>query len=288
MATTHHKLRRKDLKQPDEFQTFFEDAGRFLLDNLASVIIAVVAVIILVGIGFGVYFYWQHQNRLVGEQFYKGLNALEQKDYKGAEQDFETLAAKRPNHELGRLAEFYLGNTYLADNKPAQARDALQKYLATASHPTFENLARMQLGVAFEELGEYKQAQQSYSAAAAIPGPEQEQAQLSNARMLLKMGDKQAAIGAYQKFLKKNPFSRQRPQIVAELAALGVAAPQPAVPSLGAQVSAAQSAPAKSENRSPSNAPNRAVKGAGGRAAPVAPMPAKPAQSRPLHQWLPR
>ncbi|MGH8014381.1 MAG: tetratricopeptide repeat protein [Candidatus Binataceae bacterium] len=286
---THHKLRRKDLKQPDEFQSFFENAGEFLLDNLAAVIIAAAAVIILVGIGFGVYFFWQHQNRLVGEKFYQALTALEGKDYKSAETDFQALAKDRPHQKLGRLAQFYLGNTYLADGKPAQARDALMAYLATAQHPVFENLARTQLAVAYEELGDFKQAQKSYSAAAAIPGPRQTQAELSNARMLVRIGNKQGAIDAYQKFLKDNPFSRERSEVVDDLAQLGVAASQAAPPSITMHATpvAVPHAAASSPNRSPASAPNLAVEGAAGRAGPVAPMPAVPVAPTPLHKWLP-
>ncbi|MGH7916312.1 MAG: tetratricopeptide repeat protein, partial [Candidatus Binataceae bacterium] len=216
--------------------------------------------------------------------FYQGLTALEHKDYKSAENDFHSLAKKRPNHQLGRLAQFYLGNTYLADGKAAQARDALKAYLSTAAHPVFENLARTQLGVAYEELGDFKLAQKSYSEAAQIPGPRQTQAELSNARMLLKIGNKQGAIDAYQKFLKSNPFSRERTEVVDDLAQLGVAAPKTPPSPIAMQVPhAAVPAP-----RSPASAPNRAVKGAGGRAAPVAPMPALPVAPTPLHKWLPQ
>ncbi|MGH7932671.1 MAG: tetratricopeptide repeat protein [Candidatus Binataceae bacterium] len=222
MATTHHKLRRKDLKQPDEFQTFFDEAGRFLAEHLAKVVIGAVAAIVIGVIAFGVYFYEAHQNRLAGEEFYQALSALDHKDYKTAEQRFKALAANRPGHKLGRLAELYVGDTYMADDKPTPARDAFKGYLANDPQPPFKGMALNQLGVAYEDLGDFKQAHQAYSEAAALPGGQKTQAALASARMLVKMGDSKSAIAAYRQFLTDNPFARERQDVMEAMAELGV------------------------------------------------------------------
>ena len=122
MPVTHHKLRRKELRQPDEFITFFENLRSGLLDNLVQVIIGACAAIALAAIGFGVYFYMQYRDRLVANQFYEAITALDHKEYKTAETDFSKLAEDHPGASLGRLARFYLASCYMAEKDPAKAR----------------------------------------------------------------------------------------------------------------------------------------------------------------------
>jgi predicted negative regulator of RcsB-dependent stress response len=121
MATPRHpKITRKELKQPDEFITVLDRAGDFLANNLVWVIVAVATVIVAVGIAFAISTYFEHRNDAVAEQFYLGINALGEKDFKAAQQDFGEAAEHRST--LGHLAQFYLATTYLAQNQPAKAR----------------------------------------------------------------------------------------------------------------------------------------------------------------------
>ncbi len=222
MPVTHRKLRRKELRQPDEFITFFENLRSFLLDNLVRVIIGACAAIVLAAIGVGVYFYTQYRDRLVADQFYEAITALDHKEYKTAETDFSKLAEDHPHASLGRLARFYLAGCYMAEKEPAKARDALNQYLAGDDRPTFKSLALLQLGVAYEDLGQFQQAHQTYSEAAILPGPQKMRAELAVARMLVREGHKDAAIAAYRQFLKDNPFAEERTDVFVALAELGV------------------------------------------------------------------
>jgi len=222
MPVTHRKLRRKELRQPDEFITFFENLRSFLLDNLVQVIIGACAAIALAAIGVGVYFYTQYRDRLVADQFYEAITAFDHKEYKTAETDFSKLAEDHPHASLGRLARFYLAGCYMAEKEPAKARDALNQYLAGDDRPTFKSLALLQLGVAYEDLGQFQQAHQTYSEAAILPGPQKMRAELAVARMLVREGHKDAAIAAYRQFLKDNPFAEERTDVFVALAELGV------------------------------------------------------------------
>jgi tetratricopeptide (TPR) repeat protein len=255
MPVTHRKLRRKELRQPDEFITFFENLRGFLLDNVVRVIIGACAAIALAAIGFGVYFYMQYRDRLVADQFYEAITALDHKEYKTAATDFTKLAEDHPGASLGRLARFYLASCYMADKDPAKARDALNEYLAGDDRPAFKSLALVQLGVAYEDLGQFQQAHQAYSEAAKLPGPQKMRAELAAARMLVREGHKDAAIAAYRQFLKENPFAEERTDAFVALTELGVqpeaqaqtanapvvsipAKPAPAASSAGASTSA--------------------------------------------------
>src|SRR5260370_33390677 len=107
MPVTHRKLRRKELRQPDEFITFFENLRSFLLDNLVQVIIGACAAIALAAIGVGVYFYTQYRDRLGADQFYEAITGLDHKEYKTAETDFSKLAEDNPPASPGRRSLSY-------------------------------------------------------------------------------------------------------------------------------------------------------------------------------------
>jgi predicted negative regulator of RcsB-dependent stress response len=186
------------------------------------VIIGACAVIAIAAIGFGVYSYMQYRDRLAAGQFYEAVAALNHKDYKTAEADFSRLARDRPGASLGRLARFYLASSYMAEKDPAKARDTLNEYLADDDRPLFKSLALIQLGVAYEDLGQFQQAHQAYGEAAKMPGPEKMRAELGVARMLVREGHKDAAIAAYRQFLTENQFATERGDVLEALAELGV------------------------------------------------------------------
>jgi predicted negative regulator of RcsB-dependent stress response len=224
MATVARpKLSRKELKQPDEFISFLDQAIEYVSHNTTRVIFGAVGLIAILGVVFGVRFYWQHQQRLAAEQFYQAVGALNQKDYKNAASGFAEVASSYPSRDLGRLSRLYLGSTYLDQGEPAKARDALTEFLQNGGPPPFVQLALCQLGAANENLNDFKQAQSAYARAAAIQGPQRARAELASARMLVKLGNRSGAIAAYQGFLKENPFTMERPDVVEALANLGVA-----------------------------------------------------------------
>lgn len=234
MATSHYKLNVKDLKQPDEFITAVDRIRNYLAKNLLRVIIGAAALTLVAAIVFGYSLYRAHQSRVAADHFYDALTALNHKDYKTAEDGFAALA-QGGSGQLARLASLYVASAYLADHKPAQARDSLEAYLADSRRNQFKNLALVQLGVAYEDLGDFKKAHDAYAQAATIAGPAKSSAQLGVARTLLKEGDQTGAIIAWRNFLAENPFSSERSNVVDSLAALG-AAPTAQNPTTSASV----------------------------------------------------
>jgi tetratricopeptide (TPR) repeat protein len=217
----HYKISRKELKGPDEFQTFIESAQEFFLANLRQLVISVVVVVAVAGVVLGVYMYERRRDRITGDQFYAALGTLNAQQYKRAEGQFSKLAETEPGRRLGKLAGFYLGCAYLGDNDLAHARDALVAFVADEHDATFANLALTNLGVIYERMGEYAKAAGAYQQAASLAGPEQVRAQLGFARMLAKEGQKEAAVAVYRAFLAARPFAQQRQEVVESLAMLG-------------------------------------------------------------------
>ena len=233
MATSHYKINPKDLKAPDEFVTLIDRIGNYLTHNLLRVIIGAAALVVVAAVIFTYAFYRAHRDQAAADQFYNALNALNKKDYKNAEEGFDNLAQSGTG-KLASLARLYLASAYMNENKPAQARDALELYVADSNQRYFKNLALVELGVAYENLGDFRKAHDAYVQAAAIPGPEQSRAELGAARTLTRLGDTSDAIAAYRTFIAANPYSPDREEVTESLAALG-AAPTAASPAAKTQ-----------------------------------------------------
>jgi predicted negative regulator of RcsB-dependent stress response len=223
-VTSHRKISRKALKQPDEFVNILERIADLIAANLARVIIGTIAVLLVIVTVFAASLYSQNRQRIASEQFYRAVNSLNDKDYKSAQQGFSTLVQNDSSRTLGHLARFYLAITYLAQNQALKARGMLQEYLAKGGDGWFQQMALTQLGIANEDLGDYRDAHSAYVKAAQLNGPEKARAEIGAARTLALIGDRQGAITAYQQFLRENPFTQQRAEVIEALAQMG--APQ--------------------------------------------------------------
>jgi predicted negative regulator of RcsB-dependent stress response len=220
MATSHYKIKTKDLKGPDEFVTTVDRIGDYLVNNVVRVIVGAAVSIALIAVILTYFFYRSHQNQVVANRFYDALTALEHKDYKTAGQSFETLA-QSGSGKLANLAHLYAASAFMSENQPAKARDALEAYLAGGNQRYFRSMALVQLGAVYENLGNFKKAHDAYAQAAAKPGPEKNTAELGAARTLAEQGDTTGAIAAYRTYLAANPYARDHAEVVAELADLG-------------------------------------------------------------------
>lgn len=233
-STQHRRITRKELKQPDEFESLLDNIGKFVLDNMQQVLISVGIVAAAGLIALGVYYYEGHRDAIAGDEFYSALDLLKANNYKGAEAGFAKLAEEEPGRRLGRLARFYLGNAYLGENDLPKARDTFAQFITEEHDPLYQNLALSNLGVVYERMGDYRKAAGAYGQAAGVPGPEQQRAELNVARMLAQAGDKQGAVAAYRGFLAAHPYSQQRSDVMESLAELGVSAD--AAPASGAAI----------------------------------------------------
>jgi tetratricopeptide (TPR) repeat protein len=227
---TRHKISRKELKQPDEFQSIFETAGLFFELHMTEVLLGVAALLVVVAIAFGLYFYEVRQGGAASARFDQALSQLQGGKYDAAEKALSSLAADEPHRAVGRLSNLYLAIAYLAQKEPAKARDTLQRYLAEDDASVFRGAALDDLAVSYEELGDYKQAENAYRQSAKIEGPEQARAELGVARMLQKQDKHAEAISAYNDFLAQHPYAPERTVVMETLAQLGVAPPAAASP----------------------------------------------------------
>jgi tetratricopeptide (TPR) repeat protein len=219
---TRHKISRKELKQPDEFQTVFETAALFFELHLTEVLLGAAALLVAVAIALSFFYYEAQRGRAASARFDQALSELQGGKYESAEKELSSLAADEPHRAVGRLANLYLANAYLAQKEPAKAREALLRYLAGADASVFRGAALDDLAVTYEELGDYKQAEATYRQASAIEGPEQARAELGMARMLQNQGKREEAVAVYRDFLAQHPYAPERTLVMETLAQLGV------------------------------------------------------------------
>lgn len=227
---TRHKISRKELKQPDEFQSIFETAGLFFELHMTEVFLGAAALLVIVAIALGLYYYEVRQGHAASARFDQALSDLQGGKYDVAEKELSSLAADEPHRAVGRLSKLYLATAYLAQKEPAKARDMLLRYLAEDDASVFRNAALDDLAVTCEELGDYKQAEETYRQASKVEGPEQARAELGVARMLQKQGKRAEAIVAYNEFLARHPYAPERGVVMETLAQLGVAPPAAPAP----------------------------------------------------------
>jgi tetratricopeptide (TPR) repeat protein len=223
LATRHHKISRKELKQPDEFQSIFETAGLFFELHMTEVLLGAAALVVVVAVALGFYYYEARRGHAAAARFDEALSALQDGKYDVAEKELSSLATDEPHRAVGRLANLYLATAYLAQKEPAKARDSLLHYLAEDDASLFRGAALDDLAVTFEELGDYKQAEDTYRQASKIEGPEQARAELGIARMLQKQGKRAEAISVYNEFLTQYPYAPERTGVLETLAQLGAA-----------------------------------------------------------------
>jgi TolA-binding protein len=225
MATTRPKISRKALKQPDEFMTAAFTVENFVEHHLQKVLAGVVTVLIVALAAFLIYSHQVSVHQQAAEEFYEGFSALQSKDYKGAEQKFNALILEHPSSEPAGLARFYLGMTHLGTGDLPRARKELERFTQSAAPQSMRELAMMDLGVVYEQMGQYAKAAATYREAGNLKGPASNDARLAAARALQLDGKRDAAIAAYQNFLKDNPYAPQRDTVVQALANLGVSVP---------------------------------------------------------------
>jgi tetratricopeptide (TPR) repeat protein len=233
------KLSRRDLSQPNEFLTLGDRALEFVKAYAKPLGLALGGVLVAIMIGVGIRQYQKHQDRLTAENFYEAFIALQKHQYELAENGFRRLAREHPRRRLGRLAKFYLAMCYMEQGQLVQARSALIEALTSLDDSLFKGMALMDLGSLYEQAGDLKSAQATYREANELrASADSQSAELALARVRAELGEKDAAIKDYRRFLEKHPYAQQRQDVLEALAALG-ASPTPDVPVATRKTSAA-------------------------------------------------
>lgn len=164
-------IRRKDLREPDEFLTLSAQALEYAKQHEREVTLAVFGVIALVAVALGVRWYRSWQEAQAETVFGSARRDFSAQKFDQAAQGFERVSSAWPNTLHGRLALTYLGNSYAELGKTKEAEAAFEKALQNGSDPVLVQIARYNLGVLKGAGGDKAGAAKELGAATTLEGP---------------------------------------------------------------------------------------------------------------------
>jgi tetratricopeptide (TPR) repeat protein len=211
------KIRRKDLRQPDEFETltgralaWAEENSRLLLGVLGAVAAVAVVVLLVNRVGAA-------RNASAAEAFRRAKVTFDAGQMAEAASGFEGVSRDYPRAPFGRLAALYRGHALARQNQAAEAATAYSEYLASASVSYLRQEALTGLGRAKEATGDTAGALEAYAEAGNLDGAFRTDALLNAARLHEAAGHGDQAREIYARLLKESPDAELRSLLLAKL-----------------------------------------------------------------------
>lgn len=164
-------IRRKDLKEPDEFLTL---SKRFLEYAGAHERELTIAVLALVGIGaiaLGIRWHRSWQLGKAEAAFGAARLELAAQRLPTAAERFAKVGAEWPGTRYGELALVYTGNCYAELGKDNEASSAYERALADGRDPVVRQIAHYNLGILKAKAGDKAGSAKELGAAAETEGP---------------------------------------------------------------------------------------------------------------------
>jgi predicted negative regulator of RcsB-dependent stress response len=202
MATTSRRLSRKELRQPDWFQTVTEDALEFYQRQRVAVYLGIAAaILILLGI-WGWAVFKERQDSMAAQEFGQAMTQYHGRKYREAIAGLEKVKTYRWSR-YANLAHLYQANSYLALNDLPKATNAAERFIVgTDQNSLLRQIGLLTLADIEERQSQCKEAIKNYTEAAKIKGAFTDRAILGEARCAVQMGDIMGGIAAYRQLLK--------------------------------------------------------------------------------------
>jgi tetratricopeptide (TPR) repeat protein len=217
MAPPAQKITRKDLRQPDEFQTFTAKVLQYFMENrkkLASA--AGVVVFLLLAVVFLQYLILKTERK--GNDLARTPQALYINQLGGGEaqgniaemiEGFEKVIATYPRTDAGRASHVFLGELYVEAGKYDKAKESLEKALENfGKDPDLARILWLNMAFACEGAKEYPKAAEWFSKLLEGEDPAfREEALYGLARVKEQAGESGEAQRLYAEFAEKYPDS---------------------------------------------------------------------------------
>jgi tetratricopeptide (TPR) repeat protein len=200
------KIRRKDLRKPDEFETLTGQAFGWIEEHrpLVAGVAGAVGVAALAMLAVG---HWRAtRNATAAADFRSAQAAFEAGQNQESARAFAAVAEIYPRAPFGRLAVLYRAHALARAGDAAGAAVAYGEYLA--SSPATDYLrqeALTGLAHAREASGDTAAALDAYTQAAALDGPFRTDASLAAARLQEASGHADQAKEIYARLLREAP-----------------------------------------------------------------------------------
>ena len=197
------KIRRKDLRKPDEFETLTGQAVAWA-DEHRPVVYGVLAVAVVVLAGSLAIGRWRaSRNDAAAIAFRSAQESFDEGKFQEAAQGFAYVVERYPGAPFGRLAVLYRAHALARQGDQAAAATAYGEYLGSAAVPDYlRQEALVGLARAKEAAGDTAGALDAYTQAGALPGAYRDDALLSAARLEQAAGHAERAQAIYAGLLK--------------------------------------------------------------------------------------
>jgi tetratricopeptide (TPR) repeat protein len=213
------KITKKQLKQPDEFLTFTDQAFHFVINHRKEFVIGGIVALVVV---LSVVLFRLWEDKKEGEANQKLSLALERVEAaispspqatpantQGALEKLDELTKDFPRTYAGRIALLYKGSLLLKMEKFDEAIQAFQDFLSKmGKEKSYGLLALDGLGFAYEGKKDYEKAIENYKQIITTDEKfESGEAYLKIGRCYEKLGKNKEAVESYQSFLRASPKS---------------------------------------------------------------------------------
>jgi len=225
------KIRRKALRQPDEFHTLTNQAMAWLDTHRELAAGIALALLVAAAAVLAVSQYRASQVGRAAESFRSAQATFEAGRFADAAAAFEMLGETFPRTPSGRLAGLYRAHALARQGDGSAAATAYSEYLASGPAAGYLRQEALDgLAHAREGNGDATGALEAYTQAAALEGPYRRDALLGEARLQEAGGQGDAAREIYARLLKESdPDPDLRTLLLSKLPP-GTAAPPAARP----------------------------------------------------------
>ncbi len=227
------KITKKQLKQPDEFITFTDQAFRFVASHGRKFAIGGIIVLVVV-LSVVLFRYWEYKKEGEADQklnlaleAYQAVSTPSQEAtpaaYRGVLEKLDEIIKGFSGTYAGKLALLYKGSLLIKMSEFDGAIEAFQAFLSKmGKEKTYSLLALDGLGYAYEGKKDYEKAIESYKQIVATDETfESGEAYFKMGLCYEKLGKNQEAIENYQAFLKASPKSLLASAVSRKVSLLG-------------------------------------------------------------------
>jgi predicted negative regulator of RcsB-dependent stress response len=201
------KLSKKELKQPDAFQSSVEVIQDYISENEKRFYAIVAAIVIATLLVFGFYMYWSHYQASATEMYIKASQNIETPE--GAMKNigvYQQLIDKYPHSWSARMAHYHLGNIYYSLGEYDKAIADYKKFVSSriSDNAGIKFLALTSMGYCYEAKKDFKSALEYYEKAQKSDNTGFESIGFRNiGRAYELQNDKKNALENYKKALER-------------------------------------------------------------------------------------
>ena len=213
------RLRRKDIKRPDEFITLTSQAVAWAKEHQQLVTwggVAAIAIIVAIGIAAA---YRGARERDANADLARAMQTLGANDYAAAASALLDVSSRWDGTGVAPVAGLLGANAALRGGDPDKAMAELTRLQAQSSD--WPSYLRQQLlvawGLALEDKQQWQDAAAKYKDAAALDGPYTSDAMLGEARARERAGEADRAKALYQQVYEQFPDLPSRDLVAAKL-----------------------------------------------------------------------